>query len=941
MRLNWFSPLPPAKSGIADYTMRLLPALTKVADIVLWTDQETWDPHLAHYAEVRTYHLTEMPWADLNRGTMSVFHIGNNHRFHGSIWQVSQRHPGLIILHDIALHQFFAGMFREQRHDRAGYLELMEHYYGAVGRQDAEDFWVGRLTIEYMAQQYRFTRCAVEHALGVLVHTQRGMAELEATLPCPLVCVPLPYPTTPYFNQDPGRAREPRGDGPPYRLIVFGHISDNRRLGSLLQALAGSPAREKFRLDVYGELWDSPQVTRQIHTLALQHLVTVHDFVPVEELESALDAAHLAINLRFPTMGEASVSQLQIWDHALPSLVTRIGWYADLPEEAVAFVRPEHEIEDIQAHLHAFLADPSHYSKIGACGRRLLETQHVPAAYAQAIVNLAGEAQVFRPYAMTHDLARRVGTEMWQWTKRPIPEVTSYLWGQVVGLRAAELEPRHAPAEIDYHHLEVLKEVQRTLADQSQHLQRQFSLGLQALRRAASEEFYTPQPQRGSQTPGLPASRGDLLMHPEVTTPQAIPELSAVAPDKASPWCDGAITKRPHAASASPVSGHGAMGEAGLRKSYTREEALRYPMSLQAHDTGFRDLFYFLIVAKSLGLRPGDMILDFGAGSCFVSELLNRFGYLTVALDIDHALLAIGRERLTIDPRCDPKRTRFVAGDGMCLPFRDASFDGVICMNALHHMRDYRRTLAEMCRILKAGGRAVFAEPGDQHSKSPESMLAMEQYGALEKDVVLSEVYHLARAVGFQRMTLKPYVLPELLELEYEEFEHFSKGGRVSNPFFTPSAIAAFVRGQPLFCLQKAGTRPLTSANAPAATLRARIVVKECPTRVPYQGRFKVVALCENVGESLWLARPREFGGFVTLGLKLLTPDGRVLTDDRGRRHLMHDVPPRGRIEVVSEVSVEGLQPGRYRILFDMVNELVCWFQSVGSDAVERWVEVA
>lgn len=422
--------------------------------------------------------------------------------------------------------------------------------------------------------------------------------------------------------------------------------------------------------------------------------------------------------------------------------------------------------------------------------------------------------------------------------------------------------------------------------------------------------------------------------------PEAIPEMSPSAPEKESSPRDGTAPAQCHTASASPVGGHGAMGEDGLRKSYTREDALRYPMSLQAHDTGFRYLFNFLIVARSLGLRPGDVILDFGAGSCFVSELLNRFGYMTVALDIEHEVLAIGQERLTIDPRCDPKRTRFVAGDGMCLPFRDESFDGVICMNALHHMPDYQRTLAEMCRILKAGGRAVFAEPGDQHSKSPESILAMEQYGALEKDVVLSEVYQLARAAGFQRMILKPYVVPDLLELDYEEFERFSAGDRVSNPYFTPSEIAAFVRAQPLFCLQKPGTRPLTSANAPSATLRARIVVKECPTRVPHQGRFKVVALCENIGESLWLARPREFGGYVTLGVKLLTPDGRVLEDDRGRQHLMHDVPPGGRIEVVSDVSVEGFQPGRYRVLFDMVNELVCWFQSVGSEVVERWVEV-
>ena len=64
-------------------------------------------------------------------------------------------------------------------------------------------------------------------------------------------------------------------------------------------------------------------------------------------------------------MGEASVSQLQIWDHALPSLVTKVGWYACLPAETVAFVRPDHEIIDIHAHLRAFLSEPWRYAQMG------------------------------------------------------------------------------------------------------------------------------------------------------------------------------------------------------------------------------------------------------------------------------------------------------------------------------------------------------------------------------------------------------------------------------------------------------------------------------------------------------------------------------------------------------------------------------------------------
>lgn len=48
----------------------------------------------------------------------------------------------------------------------------------------------------------------------------------------------------------------------------------------------------------------------------------------------------MALNIRYPSMEEASFSQLRIWEHALPAIVTRVGWYATLPEDVVFFVRP-------------------------------------------------------------------------------------------------------------------------------------------------------------------------------------------------------------------------------------------------------------------------------------------------------------------------------------------------------------------------------------------------------------------------------------------------------------------------------------------------------------------------------------------------------------------------------------------------------------------------
>src|SRR5919202_1759769 len=154
MLLNWFSPLPPAKTDIAHYTARLLPALRKRAEIILWADQAEWDAGLESYAEVRRYQPEHMPWVELNHGDMSIYHIGNNRLFHGAVWQVNRRHPGVVVLHDLCLHNFFAGLYRDQWRDHDGYVRQMERHYCHVGRQDAEAFWGGQLTIEHMMERY-------------------------------------------------------------------------------------------------------------------------------------------------------------------------------------------------------------------------------------------------------------------------------------------------------------------------------------------------------------------------------------------------------------------------------------------------------------------------------------------------------------------------------------------------------------------------------------------------------------------------------------------------------------------------------------------------------------------------------------------------------------------------------------------------------------------
>jgi SAM-dependent methyltransferase len=386
---------------------------------------------------------------------------------------------------------------------------------------------------------------------------------------------------------------------------------------------------------------------------------------------------------------------------------------------------------------------------------------------------------------------------------------------------------------------------------------------------------------------------------------------------------------------------HATPPDDGLPRAYDRDGALRFPFSPGAYDTGVRYLFDFAVLANSLGHRPGAVILDFASGPGYVSELLNRFGFTTIAIDADRTMLGLARERLGLDPRCDVRRSAFAAGDGMQLPFRAASIDGIVCMNALHHMPDYRTVLAEMFRVLKPAGRALFSEPGSEHSLSPQSISAMREFGALERDVVLSEIHRHAREIGFARMVLKPFVYPDTVDLPCDELERFRIGKRVSTRNAAPWEIADFIeRCHPIFFLEKGGSQPATSATSKPELLRARISISSCPTRVAATDVVRIAAHCHNTGRSTWLAQPRPLGGHVALGVKILRADGRLIGGSGARTALPRDVPPGDAVELTAEVALAGLAPGSYRLVVDMVNELICWFEAVGSPVAQHDLEI-
>jgi demethylmenaquinone methyltransferase/2-methoxy-6-polyprenyl-1,4-benzoquinol methylase len=115
-----------------------------------------------------------------------------------------------------------------------------------------------------------------------------------------------------------------------------------------------------------------------------------------------------------------------------------------------------------------------------------------------------------------------------------------------------------------------------------------------------------------------------------------------------------------------------------------------------------RDRVWRRATRAALGLRPGERVLDVGAGTGVSTGELARSGAYAVGTDISLGMLAAGR-------RARPAVT-LLAGDALALPFRDATFDAVTISFALRNVVDPGVALNELRRVTRPGGRLVVCE---------------------------------------------------------------------------------------------------------------------------------------------------------------------------------------------------------------------------------------
>ena len=105
MKIAYFSPLPPLKSGISIYSKHLISALSMKCDIEVFHYGKCDLKNLA----IHDYSAEPSSLSTLSDFDVKIYHIGNNPNFHADIRYVMMEHPGVVVLHDAVLYYLVAG----------------------------------------------------------------------------------------------------------------------------------------------------------------------------------------------------------------------------------------------------------------------------------------------------------------------------------------------------------------------------------------------------------------------------------------------------------------------------------------------------------------------------------------------------------------------------------------------------------------------------------------------------------------------------------------------------------------------------------------------------------------------------------------------------------------------------------------------------------------
>ncbi|MBQ8814195.1 MAG: glycosyltransferase [Lachnospiraceae bacterium] len=377
------TPMPPQKTGIANFESKLIPYLTKYFKIDIYVDGvDTGEVEKVAGVEIYPLGMFEDKADDYDA---VIYEIGNTALYHKGIFECLERHPkgAIVELHDYVTMGLFIGAYA---HDRNRLEQLATFAYGEEGKIICDQYFREGPTVE-MFQKYPFSHIATEMAEHTIVHNQWSSAMLGRGRRSVIY-----HPAFPKLDIDARilkREKEillNRYNLQQQTVIgCFGWVNTNKRCDVLIQAFhqLKTAGYDRIKLMFWGES-NVDNLDALLSRLELEDHVFVTGYLDRDEYEAAFELTDIVVNLRYPSMGESSGTLAEAFVHGKPSIVSAVGQYMEFPDD-VCWKLPvdDNETDNLAAYLKYLIDDVQTRIELGENGHRYAESVLSPERIAE------------------------------------------------------------------------------------------------------------------------------------------------------------------------------------------------------------------------------------------------------------------------------------------------------------------------------------------------------------------------------------------------------------------------------------------------------------------------------------------------------------------------------------------------------------------------------
>jgi glycosyltransferase involved in cell wall biosynthesis len=407
-RLAFVSPLPPERTGIADYSAELLPVLAAHYDIELVVAQEQVDEHLVkQFGTPRDVAWLRTHAAEIDR---VIYQIGNS-PFHRHMLSLLKEVPGVVVLHDFYLSALMYWLEFHGGESHAWTCALYEsHGYSAVRDHFRT---VGTKKWDFCVNHYPANISILQHAQGVIVHSEqsRTLARKWYGSNTAAEWQVIPHLRSPADVLDKRLARQKLGiDENDFVVCSFGFLGPSKLNHRLLNAWLNSAlAADKrcclvFVGENHGGSYGSSLI-KMIIDSGLGDRIRITGFASPELFKCYLSASDLSVQLRTQSRGESSGTVLDAMNYGLPVIVNANGSFAEIPTEAAYMLPDDFTDSELIGAIEELWRAPEHRHAIGKSAMEVINLHHTPKAcafqYALAIESFHKNSSIPLPTVLS------------------------------------------------------------------------------------------------------------------------------------------------------------------------------------------------------------------------------------------------------------------------------------------------------------------------------------------------------------------------------------------------------------------------------------------------------------------------------------------------------------------------------------------------------------